>query len=264
MNNELQKDLIIVKVGTNVLARTEDGQEILDHHAFESIGTQVRELTDKGIGVILVSSGAITAGVLGDQQSREDVADKPVELQRYAARGWHTVVQKWESVIGDKRVSATLLTKHELHTEPTRSKALGVIACCLVHGDVFVVNENDTISDDEIKFGDNDTLAAALAVECAVSGLFRSVKLVLLTNKSGFNRVADDDSTLIHTVDDIDAVAHYAGDAENHNSRGGMKTKVQSAKVAKTVGVETVIANGRAKNAIQRALAGQIGTRFTA
>lgn len=262
MYYQTEKDVIIVKVGTNVLADTTDSSDALDQQSFEKIGREVRALADAGTGVILVSSGAITAGVLGEKKRREDI-ENVFDLQRYAARGWDSVVQQWKGSIGSERVSSTLLTKREIHTEAMRTKALGVISCCLSHGDVFVVNENDTISDDEIKFGDNDTLAAAIAVECARAKLFRSVKLVLLTNIDGLRTHKDDETTLIRTVRDIAAVEHYAGKAANGHSRGGMATKVRAAKLAAEEGVETFVADGRIDGAIDRALAGKIGTRFT-
>lgn len=263
MNYQFKNDLLIVKVGTNVLAETGNGHEMLNDLAFETIGSEVRHLSDMGSGVILVTSGAITAGVLGEQKRREDI-DGAVEEQRYAARGWDIVVQKWKSVIGNERVSSTLLTKREIHTDAMRTKLLGVIGCCLAHKDIFVVNENDCLSDDEIKFGDNDTLAAALAAECAIAGLSKSVKLILLTNKNGLNEVADDDSTLIRTVTDIDVVERFAGNADNGHSRGGMITKVRAAKTARTAGVKTYIVNGLEINAIQKGLSREIGTYFSA
>lgn len=262
MYYQTEKDLIIVKVGTNVLAATTDGGEALDRQSFEKIGREVRALADAGTGVILVSSGAITAGVLGEQKHREDI-DNLFELQRYAARGWDSVVQQWKRSIGSARVSSTLLTKREIHTEAMREKALGVISCCLSHGDVFVANENDTISDDEIKFGDNDTLAAAIAVECARAELFRSVKMVLLTNINGLRADRNDATTLIHKVTDISAVEQYAGEAANGHSRGGMMTKVRAARLAAEAGIETFIADGRIDGAIGKTIAGRIGTHFT-
>ena len=263
MYYQTDKDLIIVKVGTNVLTDTTDSVEILDQQAFNQIGHEVCRLTDRGFGVIVVSSGAITAGVLGDQKRREDI-DNIFALQRYAARGWDIVVQQWKKSIGHQRVSSTLLTKREIHNEAMRTKALGVMSCCLSHGDVFVVNENDTISDDEIKYGDNDTLAAALAVECARAGLFASVKLVMLTNIDGLRTDQNDESTLLRKVTDISSVEKYAGLANNGHSRGGMMTKIKAAKVATTVGVEVYIADGRVNRAVEKALSRQIGTHFEA
>lgn len=257
----IEKDIVVVKVGTNVLVDTSESEEILNTSVFEDIGQEVRELSDNGTGVILVSSGAITAGVLSEQMSRENITEM-AELQRYAARGWDTVVQQWKSVIGANRVSSALLTKREMHHETTRAKALGVIACCLAHSDVFVVNENDVISDDEIKFGDNDTLAAVVASECALAGLGRSVRLVLLTNVDGLYRDIDDRNSLITEVTNIVEIEGCAGEAMNEHSRGGMRSKVQAAKIAAQAGVETYIADGRIKGAVAAVLRRDIGTHF--
>ncbi|MDR2063813.1 MAG: hypothetical protein LBQ02_03445 [Candidatus Nomurabacteria bacterium] len=260
MNYQLEK-LLVVKVGTNVLTDTTGELDKLDEKSFRNIGREVRGLTSRKTSVILVSSGAITAGALLDKKRRCDVTND-VDLQRYAVRGWPKIVRAWESAIGAGRVSSTLLTKHEIHLGSTRTKALGLVGCCLAHGDVFVVNENDAICDDEIKFGDNDRLAAELAVACATTGLFQSVKLVLLTNKNGLNMVADDDATIIRTVTDIAAVEKYAGRTVDKRSRGGMITKIQAAKIATKVGIETCIANGRKRDVVARTLRGEIGTRF--
>lgn len=261
MTYQHQKDLVVVKVGTNVLANTIGKLDQLDERSFTRIGEQLRRMVSQQMGVILVSSGAITAGIIADSKKRSDISDL-AEIQRYAARGWDTVIQRWKRAIGEEKVSSTLLTKREIHTAAMRSKALSVITCCLNHGDIFVVNENDTISDDEIKFGDNDTLAAAIAAECANAGLFRSVKLVLLTNVDGLYRDIDDSSTLIDYVNDIDLVDQYATGATSGHARGGMRTKLLAARTAKEAGVETYIANGRAKRAIYRSLNHEIGTCF--
>lgn len=262
MYNQTEKDLIVVKVGTNVLTEITNGIASLDQRSFTQIGQEVRRLVDGGKGVILVSSGAITAGILDDKKHREDIKNT-FDLQRYAARGWDRVVQQWKQSIGAGKVSSTLLTKREIHTETMRTQALGVISCCLSYGDVFIVNENDTISDDEIKFGDNDTLAAAIAVECARAQLFRSVKMVLLTNINGLRSDKDDEATLIRRVTDISAVEQYTGGASNSHSRGGMVTKVAAARTAQSAGVEVFIADGRVKNAVNKALSYEIGTCFT-
>ena len=158
-----------------------------------------------------------------------------------------------------------LLTKHELTTESTRSQMLAATAFCLLgRQGAVVANENDTIDPSEIKFGDNDTLAAELAREMALSGLYRSTKLVLLTSAGGLNRDANNDSTLIRTVNNIDSVKQFAGDAMNGHSRGGMITKVRAAETAKSAGIDTFIANGRETQAIRRALSRDIGTYFPA
>lgn len=254
-------ELIVVKVGTNILTTTENGTEKIDVGAYERIGNQLRELSDEGKSIILISSGAITAGVVSEGLCRADICDIATE-QRYAARGWDIVVQQWKRSIGETRVSSTLLTKREISTPNMRQKLLQAIGCCLSYKDIFVVNENDCLSDDEIKFGDNDTLAAAITTACKESGMFKSIRLVLLTNKNGLNKVADDDNTLIRTVDDISKVERYAGNANNNHSRGGMKSKIKAAKIATSFGVETYIAHGSEDLAIKRALNKSIGTFF--
>lgn len=260
MNNIETKDLLIVKAGTNTLTTTIDGQEVLDTHIFEQIGREIREITDEGAGVIVVTSAGITAGTINDGVRRSDVKSS-VELQRYAARGWRAVVDAWEDAIGQGRVTSALLTKHELHTKSTRDKTLQAIVCCLLFGDVFIVNENDIICDDEIKFGDNDTLAGELAAECATSGLFKSVRLVMLTDINGLRRDKNDASTLIKVVTDIEEAKRYADGAKNVHSTGGMQTKVAAAETARHAD-SVHIADGSEVNAIRRALAGKIGTRF--
>lgn len=259
-----KKDLLVVKVGTNVLADTSGEYPTFNERSFENIGAEVASHTNDETGVVLVSSAAIAAGVQSEQRRREDVTDI-AELQYYAAIGWPAIVQRWKRAIGERSVMPTLLTKHELHTKATRSQILGSTAFCLLERNgVVLTNENDTIDPSEIKFGDNDTLAAELACELARSGLYRSTKLVLLTNTNGLNRVAEDSGTLIRTVNDIDAVQQFAGDASSGHSRGGMITKVQAAKTAKAAGIETYIANGKQERAVSRALGGEIGTYFPA
>lgn len=261
MNNKTEQDLLVIKIGTNVLVKSKDGQEALNDQAFASIGKQINKQLEAGKQVILVTSGAISAGVIMDGKKRSSISTIAME-QRYAARGWHAIVRQWQNSIGENRVSSTLLTKREIRDESMRNKLFQALKCCLDHGDVFVVNENDCLSDDEIKFGDNDMLAATLARECQQSGMFSSVKLILLTNKYGLNKVAEDDRTIIREVTDISSVEQFAGSANNNHSRGGMITKINAAKLATGAGIETYITSGLHDEAIVCVLDKQIGTYF--
>ena len=254
------RNLLIIKVGTNTLV--DHDYDTLHHDVFARIGMEVRELQTKGYAIILVSSGAISAGVLNDAKKREHVNDV-TELQRYAARGWDIVVQKWKDHIGETHVSSTLLTKRELHDETMRAQICKVIACCLEHGDTFLVNENDTISNDEITFGDNDQLAAELAVAMSKENIFDSIKLVLLTNTNGLYRDINDKDSRIATVRSIADVAEHISDSNDTHSRGGMSSKLRAAERATQADVETYIANGRAARTIHNTLAGTAGTHFT-
>lgn len=261
MKKQNNKELVVVKVGTNVLTDRSGERDRLDTASFHNIGSEIRDMSDNGTGVVLVSSGAITAGILGEKRRREDIADTR-ELQRYAARGWDNVVQEWKRSIGPERVTPALLTKHELQQKSTKEQMLGVLGVSMAYGDVFVVNENDTISDEEIKFGDNDTLAASLAATIATSGLYKRVRLALLTNIDGLRTDKDDPSSLVRTVTNIDDVEHFANDTNDFHSRGGMVTKLRAARIAKSAGVETAIGSGRLHQPVTKALTRQTGTYF--
>jgi len=145
-----------------------------------------------------------------------------------------------------------------------RSKLIDVVGCCFTHRDVLVVNENDVLSDDEIKFGDNDTLAAELAVVLKQEGDFGSVRLVLLTNRDGLNRVVDDDSTAIRYVKNVTDAFQYVGDITDTHSRGGMRSKLIAAQTVVANGIEMYIANGRSDESLLMVLEKQVGTFFAA
>ncbi len=131
----------------------------------------------------------------------------------------------------------------------------------LSHGDLPVVNENDAISHEEIAHGDNDQLAARLASKIAASDLFKArVRLVVLSNIDG---VYDGAGAVCPEIVDIDKYLHLAEGAISTQGTGGMGTKLEAAQIARTDGVEMWIANGRSENAIQRTLAGEIGTHFS-
>ncbi len=254
-----KKELIIIKVGTNTLV--DHDYDTLHSSVFTHIGNEIHALQKAGYAVVLVSSGAISAGILGAAKKREHV-DNTIELQRYAARGWDTVVQNWKEHIGADRVSSTLLTKRELHDETMRTQICKVILCCLSHGDVFLVNENDTISNDEITFGDNDQLATELAVAMQKEDAFSSIKLILLTNTNGLYADIHDESSRIEVVHPDDNVSRYINDSQDTHSRGGMASKLYAARRAAANNIETFIADGRAEEVIAGTLSHQSGTRF--
>lgn len=254
-----KKELIIIKVGTNTLV--DHDYDTLHGDVFANISTEIRDLQTQGYATILISSGAISAGVLGDAKKREHVSDV-TELQRYAARGWDTVVQKWKEHIGASHVSSTLLTKRELHDETMRVQICKVILCCLAHGDTFLVNENDTISNDEITFGDNDQLATELAIALRKEEVFSSIKLILLTNTNGLYANIHDESSRIEVVQPDDDVSRYINDSQGTHSRGGMASKLYAARRAAANNIETFIADGRAEDVIARTLSHQSGTSF--
>lgn len=241
MDNQSDNTLIIVKVGTSLLVETKNQHGRLNDRAFQNIGHEIRSLANDH-AIILVSSGAVAAGQLHCQN------------QSGVTLGWNIILKKWQTIIGKDQVTSALLTKQDAYGSTINRQ--------LAKNTVHIVNENDDLTDTRIKFGNNDYLAAALAAICAGSSLFKTVRLVLLTDKHGLNREAANDSSLIRTVNDIRAVEQYASGTTNYHTRGGMITKIQAAKVAKQAGVATYIANGLTSRAISKALARQIGTYF--
>lgn len=262
---EVINNVLVLKVGTNTLIeKHEDGSENLDLSSFERIGKQILKLRENDVHAILVSSGAITAGMMAvGMATRPRKETEMTELQRLASIGWRHILNAWDEVLGDTNSGGVLLTRHDLALSSEREELLRVTHTMLSHGDVVVANENDVVAHDEIKFGDNDTLAATFAAKLGQSALFGSnVGLVILSDVDGLYADKDDASTLIRGVNNLSDYEYLAGGAESANGTGGMLTKFEAARIAQEAGITMWIANGRADNAIQRALDGEVGTRF--
>lgn len=262
---EIIDNVLVVKVGTSTLVEKHaDGTEQLDYASFERIGRQILALREQSVYTVLVSSGAITAGMMiVGLTTRPDKHTAMPELQRLASIGWRHILNAWADVLGNVTSGGVLLTRHELNLESERSELLRVTRAMLSHGDVVIANENDVLSHQEIAFGDNDTLAATYAAKMSRSGLFgTTVGLVILSDVHGLYRDRSDSNSLIRVVNNLVDHEHLAGNTESSNGTGGMKTKFNAAKIAGEAGVTMWIANGRTENAIQRAVAGNIGTGF--
>jgi glutamate 5-kinase len=222
---------------------------------------KVLALRSQGIKAIIVSSGAITAGM-----SAVDMANRPTampELQRLASIGWRHLLNAWDEALGDTITGSILLTRHELDLTAESAELLGVTHTMLSHGDAIIANENDVITHEEIAFGDNDRLAAIYAAKMAQSGMFGTVGLVVLSDINGLYQDKDDPSSAIGRVDTIDRYMHLAGGAGTTNGTGGMKTKFDAARIATEADVTMWIANGRTEDALQGAINGKVGTQFS-
>ncbi|MDB5185276.1 MAG: glutamate 5-kinase [Candidatus Saccharibacteria bacterium] len=243
--------VLVIKVGTSTH---------MDSRALCSIGAQVAERNRQGLGTIIVSSGAIAAGMkaTGVTERSKDMT----ELQRLASIGWRHNLNNWASVLGNITTGGMLVTRRELDLESERHELIEVTRTMLSHGDIVIANENDVISHEEIAFGGNDMLAATYAAKLAGSGLFASVGLILLSDIDGLYSDVNDATSVIRSVENVNDVMHFAGGAGSLNGIGGMKTKLQAAQIANDAGVTMWIANGRTDNVIEHALAGEIGTTF--
>lgn len=260
-------NIVVVKVGTTTLTKqNENGTESLDAESFSRIGKQVTALRNEGRHALLVSSGAISAGIHATgQQSRAEADYSMTDLQRLASIGWRHVLNAWAESVDGMDVGEVLLTRRELGRRSEGKEALSVIHGLMSNNGLAVVNENDAISHEEIAFGDNDTLAARLASKIARSALFGSdVKLVMLSDVDGVYKDVDDRSSLISCIDDMSTFAAVAGGSGSASGTGGMRTKFDAANIAMKSNVDTWIANGREENAVSRAINGEIGTHISA
>jgi glutamate 5-kinase len=261
MNSVIQEaSRIIVKVGSSLV--TNEGRG-LDHSAIARWAAQISSLRTLGKEVVLVSSGAIAEGML-----RLQFSERPTdihELQACAAVGQMGLAQIYETSfrahgLGTAQV---LLTHADLADRERYLNARSTLTTLLRLGVVPIINENDTVVTDEIKFGDNDTLGALVA------NLIEADALVILTDQRGLYSAdprKDPSAKLIEEAQAGDTkLEEMAGGAGSSIGRGGMLTKVLAAKRAARSGAHTIIAWGREENALVRLAHGEaIGTQLTA
>lgn len=254
-----QIKLMVVKVGSSLV--TAEGKGI-DQQALNNWAAQIAQIKHMGIDVILVSSGAIAEGVkrLGWQQRPTEIN----QLQAAAAVGQMGIAQAYERAFSVYQLhTAQILLTHEDLSDRTRYlNARSTLKTLLAHNIVPVINENDTVTTDEIKLGDNDTLGAL------VTNLVDADVLVILTDQRG---LYDSDprknhaATFIHHISaSHPELEKMAGGAGTGVGTGGMYTKVLAAKRAALSGASTVVASGHEPQVLQRLCAGEsIGTLFT-
>ena len=246
----------VVKIGSALL--TNEGQG-LDLQRMDGWVTQMCQLRKAGVEVVLVSSGAVAAGM-----EKLGWMERPAalhQLQAAAAVGQTRLVQAWETGFQKYGVQpAQVLLTHDDHSSRKRYlNARSTLKTLLEMGVVPVINENDTVVTDELRFGDNDTLAALVAnqVEADV--------LVILTDQDGLFTAdprSNADARLIHEVrardDSLDAMA---GGGSGRLGRGGMQTKLRASRQAAASGAATIIVGGRTDSVLTRLFAGEeLGT----
>ncbi|MFA7554460.1 MAG: glutamate 5-kinase [Spongiibacteraceae bacterium] len=250
----------VVKIGSALL--TADGKG-LDVVAIAGWTAQMAELRQRGVEVVLVSSGAVAEGM-----SRLGWSERPVglhQLQAAAAVGQMGLVQAWESRFQQYglHTAQVLLGHDDISARDRYLNARSAITTLLALGVIPVVNENDTVVTDEIRFGDNDTLGALVA------NLVDADLLVILTDQQGLydkDPRSHADAVLVSeaAVDDS-RLALMAGSSSGALGRGGMATKVGAAKLAARSGADTVIVGGAMEDVLLRVAAGDlVGTLLLA
>ena len=252
MRAALLKDIsrIVVKLGTGVLT---DSRKQPDLAQMEQLVAQIAEQRRAGKELVLVSSGAVGAGmgVLGYQKRPADLA----ELQACAAVGQSRLMSTYEKLFGvyGLSVAQILLTHADLEHHERHLNARNTLVRLLTHGVVPIINENDVVSFTELKFGDNDTLSALVA------SLLPADLLVILTTVDGvIENFGKPNPRTIPEIENIDArLEKLAGGTDSVTAVGGMASKVQAAKIAMRSGIPLVIASGKKKQGLARIMAGE-------
>lgn len=249
---------VVIKVGTNVLA---DSTGRLDRHRIQSLADQLHRIRESGRKVVLVTSGAIGAGVgkLGLGKRPTDLA----HLQACAAVGQTALMQLYQESVVQYGIQTAqiLLTASDFDNRARYLNARNTICTLFEYGALPIINENDTVSVAEIKFGDNDHLAAM------VTNLLRAPLLVLLTNVDGL--YSDDprtnpDAQLLATVPHIDeSVTGLAAATKSVLGTGGMGSKLKAARLVTIAGEAVIMANGALDGILDRVFAFEpVGTLF--
>jgi len=251
---------LVVKVGSSLV--TNDGRG-LDHAALARWAAQIAALKRMGRQVVLVSSGAIAEGI-----ARLGWTARPTamhELQAAAAVGQMGLIQAYEAAFAEHSLHTAqiLLTHDDLADRRRYLNARSTLRTLLDLDVIPIINENDTVTTDEIRFGDNDTLGALVA------NLIEAEVLVLLTDQQGLFTAdprRDPSATLLSNARAGDErLEAMAGGAAGAVGRGGMLTKILAAKRAARSGASTVIASGRLPDVLTRLATGEdIGTSLIA
>lgn len=251
---------IVVKIGSALL--TNDGQG-LDREGIREWVDQMAACREKGVEVVLVSSGSVAEGMV-----RLGLGERPAQLnllQAAAAVGQTGLVNIYEEYFRDhgRATAQILLTHDDLSDRKRYLNARSTITTLLELGAVPIINENDTVVTDEIRFGDNDTLGAL------VTNLVDADGLIILTDQDGmFDRDPrkNADAKLLDVVKAEDpSLDAMAGGVSGALGRGGMQTKLRAARLAARSGAYTVVAGGRISQVLTKLLKGEhVGTLFEA
>lgn len=258
VRRELLKDIsrIVVKLGTGVLT---DSRKQPDLAQLEQLVAQVAEQRKAGREIIMVTSGAVGAGMgaLGYDKRPSELA----ELQACAAVGQSRLMAIYEKLFAQHNlhVAQVLLTHDDLEHHERHLNARNTLVTLLSRGVIPIINENDAISFTELKFGDNDKLSALVA------SLLPADLLVILTTVDGvienFGKANAKTLSLIEHIDG--AIEKMAGGTDSATAVGGMKSKIEAAKIAVRSGIPLVIASGKKKNMLARVVSGEEeGTLF--
>ncbi len=259
MNVLSDSQRIVIKVGSSLLI---DEQGELDRAWLEGLVADIADLHAEGKDLLVVSSGAIAIGskVIGINKRRARLS----ELQAAAAAGQVKLAHAWSEALAkhDIHTAQILLTPEDTENRRRFLNARGTLGQLLEHRVVPIINENDTVTTEEIRYGDNDRLAARVAQLVMADGL------LLLSDVDGLYRsdpTRDASAEHIPEVGSIDdEIVAMAGETRTDVGTGGMATKVQAAGIATHAGCATIIASGQVQRPIEALVSGARHTVFRA
>jgi glutamate 5-kinase len=247
---------IVVKVGSSILASVEKG---LHHEVFSHLAKEISDLKRQGYEIVLVSSGAIAAGMekMGYKTRPQAITLK----QATAAVGQTRLMNIYETYFSrfQQMVAQVLLTHDDLSHRRRFLNARNTLLTLLELGIIPIINENDTVVVDEIKFGDNDNLSAL------ITNLIGADLLIILTDIEGLcdsDPRVNPNARCIPLVEDTDVdMGGIVGETKSEMSVGGMISKIQAARKASRFGIPTVVARGTKEGVLHQILKGkEIGT----
>ncbi len=259
----LYQNRIVVKVGTSTLTNDLGKSDL---RSFDRIACVLSDIHNMGYDVILVSSGAIAVG-----SHKLKMASRPTSMkmkQAAAAVGQCRIMFLYDKFFSDydKTTAQILLNAEDIEQEEKKENLINTFDTLLEMGAIPIVNENDSVSYTEIEsterlFGDNDMLSAVVAVLC------KAKRLIILSDIDGLYESdprLHPEAKLIEKIEQIDEEIYAAaGGAGSRRGTGGMKTKLQAAKLATSNGTDTVITNGKRPEAIYDIVNGKkAGTLF--
>ena len=243
------KETWIVKIGSSLISNSNSGLNIKNINSWVS---QISKLISNNINIIVVSSGAIAEGI-----NRLRLSKKPKttsELQALAAIGQMGLIQAYESSFKKYNIltAQILLTHEDLSNRQRYLNIKNTLNHLIKYNIIPIINENDTVSTAEIKFGDNDTLAALVA------NLVQAKNLIILTDQDGLFTNDPKINSSSELIDEISVLNRnlnfYAGPSKSDIGRGGMITKISAAKKAAKSNTQTFIVNGNKKNILIKIL----------
>lgn len=249
---------VVVKVGTSVLA----GPDLkVDTSRMKMLVEAISNLAKNGIEVVLVSSGAVVSGMAG-----LSVKCRPQGLgclQATASVGQVILMHRYSELFKTQKINCgqILLTWDDFNNRDRYMNAKNTIISLLEYKAIPIINENDSVSTEEIKFSDNDILSAQVA------GMVEADLLIMLSDVDGFYKMEEGKKHLIKEIRSVnEKIENLAtGTDKKQVSKGGMKTKLEAAKIVMALGIDCVLANGKIGDILTRIIsAEEIGTHFIA